>query len=140
MSTLQKTHEGEHHGDFGNVAIKMTRATYVYALCASLNSCNLGYDIGVSTNAGRLVQDDLGLSRIQRELFLGSLNLWAAIGGLLAHFISDRWGRRRTFVVAAVGFILGNIIMILSQGYTLLMIGRFFVGLGIGVGLAIDPM
>jgi hypothetical protein len=30
----------------------ISRWTYVYALCAALNSCNLGYDIGVSTGVG----------------------------------------------------------------------------------------
>ena len=61
--TIQKTHEGEHHGDFGDVPIKLTGSTYLYAVCASVNSCNLGYDIGVSTEASRLLQEDLDLTR-----------------------------------------------------------------------------
>jgi hypothetical protein len=52
--------------------------TYRFVLCAALNSCNLGYDIGVSTEAGRLLQDDLGLSNHQREIFIGSINFWAS--------------------------------------------------------------
>ena len=74
---MQQTHEGEHHGDFGS-DLPITRATFLFALCASVNSCNLGYDIGVSTEAGRLIQADLGLSRMQRELFTGSINFWAS--------------------------------------------------------------
>jgi hypothetical protein len=55
------THPGEHHNDFAtNVAI--TRATKIFALCAAVNSCNLGYDIGVNTNAGVRVQQDFALS------------------------------------------------------------------------------
>jgi sugar porter (SP) family MFS transporter len=42
--------------------------------------------------------------------------------------------------VAAVGFILGVVIMASAPNYGLLMVGRFFVGLGVGVGLAIDPL
>ncbi|KAL7560646.1 hypothetical protein ACA910_001330 [Epithemia clementina (nom. ined.)] len=137
---IQKTHEGEHHGDFGDIPIKLTSATYKFALCAAVNSCNLGYDIGVSTEAGRLLQTDLGLSRVEREVFIGSLNFWAMFGAMGAQYFTDKWGRRRTFVVAAVGFIFGIILTILSQSYTLLMIGRLFVGLGVGVGLAIDPL
>jgi hypothetical protein len=74
---MEQTHQGEHHGDFGS-DLPITRATFLFALCASVNSCNLGYDIGVSTEAGRLIQADLGLSRIQRELFTGSINFWAS--------------------------------------------------------------
>ena len=61
-------------------------------------------------------------------------------GAFGAQYVSDRWGRRRTFLVAAIVFIIGIIITILAQGYTVLMIGRMFVGLGVGVGLAIDPL
>jgi hypothetical protein len=43
---LAKTHEGEHHGDYSDISLKITRSTVVYSLCAALNSCNLGYDIG----------------------------------------------------------------------------------------------
>jgi MFS family permease len=63
-------------------------------MCAALNSCNLGYDIGVSTIAGGLIQSDMGLTDIQRELFVGSLNLWSIFGSLFAHWICDKYGRR----------------------------------------------
>ena len=43
--------------------VTVTKATYLFVLCASLNSCNLGFDIGVSTEAGRLIQNDMGLTR-----------------------------------------------------------------------------
>lgn len=139
-SKLQKTHEGEHQGDFGDIPIQLTWATYKFALCAAVNSCNLGYDIGVSTEAGRLIQNDLDLTRVQREVFIGSLNFWAMFGALGAQYFTDTWGRRRTFMIAAGGFIMGIVITVLSESYTTLMIGRLFVGLGVGVGLAVDPL
>jgi hypothetical protein len=58
--------------------IIISAATYRFVLCAALNSCNLGYDIGVSTEAGRLLQADFGLSNRQREIFIGSINFWAS--------------------------------------------------------------
>eukprot|EP00934_Nitzschia_sp_Nitz4_P007407 Nitzschia sp. Nitz4//scaffold58_size112336//36048//38913//NITZ4_004026-RA/size112336-processed-gene-0.63-mRNA-1//1//CDS//3329554968//7397//frame0 len=118
----------------------VTRQTYLFAFCAALNSCNLGYDIGVSTNAGSLIQRDLGLTDVQKEMFIGSLNLWSIFGSLFAHWICDRYGRRLSFVVAAVGFIVGLVVMAIAGSYTVLMIGRVFVGLGVGFGLAIDPL
>lgn len=56
----------------------ITRSTYLYAACAAVNSCNLGYDIGISTTAGRLVQQDLNLTNPQREILIGSMNFWAS--------------------------------------------------------------
>ena len=74
----QSTREGEFHGDDGSTTeIPITRSTYIFVLCAALNSCNLGFDIGVSTTAGKLVEEDWDLSRIEREVFIGSINFWA---------------------------------------------------------------
>jgi predicted MFS family arabinose efflux permease len=58
-------------------------------------------------------------------------------GAIFAHFFTDGFGRRYTFVVAALGFILGIGIMVLSSSYQGLLVGRAWVGLGVGIGLAV---
>jgi MFS family permease len=40
--------------------------------------------------------------------------------------------------VAAINFICGIAIVTLAQSYTTLMVGRVFVGLGVGFGLAVS--
>ncbi len=122
-----------------NAPPKITRANKLYAFCAALNSCNLGYDIGVNTGAGMLVQNSLVLSDVQLEVFMGSLNLFAMVGALSSHWISDRLGRRWSFRIAAIVFIFGTVIQSGAGGYASLMFGRAFVGLGVGFGLAVDP-
>lgn len=42
---LKKSHEGEWHGDPGLHPVKIRWKTYLYAACAALNSCNMGYDM-----------------------------------------------------------------------------------------------
>lgn len=95
----------------------------------------------------------------QREVFVGSLNLWASkseflgmtktsginrsnsfpvFGALGSTYVTDRYGRRKAFVVAAVLFIVGCIIQTMTGTYSVLMFGRVFVGLGVGFGLALD--
>jgi MFS family permease len=132
-------HDGESSKD-SLAPVKITRATYTFVFCAAVNSCNLGYDVGVNTNAGPKIRQDFHLTDVQLELFLGSINFWSMFGALLAQHISDTHGRRRTFVMAALGFILGVAIMSMAPSYEILMFGRFFVGMGVGVGLAIDPL
>lgn len=61
-------------------------------------------------------------------------------GALLAHSFTDGYGRRFTFVVAAFGFILGLLIMASSFSYGVLLFGRLFVGLGVGIGLAVSKV
>ncbi len=42
--------------------------------------------------------------------------------------------------IAAVSFIIGVIIQATALNYATLMVGRAFVGIGVGSGLAIDPV
>jgi len=135
--TLQQSHEGEHHGDYGSQDIPLLHATKVFALCAACNSCNLGFDIGVSTSVSQLIQQDFALTDVQRQMFVGSLNFFAIFGAFASNWFSDRYGRRQTFLVAAFGFIAGIIICVLSPNFSILILGRLLVGLGVGVGLAV---
>mmetsp|Transcript_399 Transcript_399/g.766 ORF Transcript_399/g.766 Transcript_399/m.766 type:complete len:519 (-) Transcript_399:164-1720(-) len=122
--------------------VKVQPAVYIFAGCAALNSVNLGYDVGINAAIGPPLQDDpaLALSDEQLEIFIGSLDFFAIFGALFASAISDKIGRRRAFAVAAVGFDIGIVILVFSNSYGLLMLGRFFLGLGVGFGMAVDPM
>lgn len=135
-----KVRLGEHHGDYGSGSVPISGSVRLYSLCAAVNSLNLGYDIGVSTNLGPLIQEDFGLTDVQRELLIGSLNFFAMFGALISYWFSDRYGRRTTFLIASFGFLNGLVIMALAQTYEQIFAGRMLVGLGVGVGFAIDPL
>ena len=137
---VDRTEAGEFHGDTHDVKISITTRVYFYAICAAINSCNLGYDIGISAGAAKKVQTSMDLSGVQVQLFMQSLNLFAMVGALCSHFISDNWGRLRTFQFSSCIFIVGVIIVCTSKEFYGLIFGRLFVGLGVGFGLGIDPM
>ena len=82
----------------------------------------------------------MDLTDVELEIFMGSLNLFAMVGALSSNFFSDRYGRRMSFIVAAISFFIGVIIQATATTYGLLIFGRFFVGVGVGFGLAIDPI
>jgi hypothetical protein len=65
-------------GESNNNLVPITRATMIYVLCAALNSCNLGYDIGVSTNVSKLLQNDMHITDAQREIWIGLINFGAS--------------------------------------------------------------
>lgn len=61
--------------DGGNHIIALSNPpvwfVYIVAGCAGINSCNVGFDIGVNSPAGILVQEDMSLSDLQLEMFMG---------------------------------------------------------------------
>ena len=85
---------GEFHGDAHETTLPITKSTYVFAFCAALNSCNLGYDIGVNTSASPILQDDMELTDVELEIFMGSMNLFAMIGAFTTHSILDQYAHR----------------------------------------------
>ena len=130
------------------MANKSTRPVrYVYFLTglACLNSINLGYDVGCVGGAALIMRDDMDWSALQTESFVASANLVAVLGALLAPRLCDGFGRLRTFSVSCLVFITGVMLVIgspsmTSTPYGPIMVGRVLTGLGIGLGLAIDPL
>mmetsp|Transcript_20678 Transcript_20678/g.62912 ORF Transcript_20678/g.62912 Transcript_20678/m.62912 type:complete len:556 (-) Transcript_20678:1338-3005(-) len=113
---------------------------YHKAGIACLNSLNLGYDVGSIGGGALLVQDDLGLSDEEVQIFIGAASIMSVFGALLAPALCDKLGRRKTFVTSCCVFISGIALVICSENLGVAILGRVFTGLGIGLGLAIDPL
>jgi MFS family permease len=119
------------------------RYVVLLAMCAALNSCNLGYDIGVNSGVGPHLQakgEGMNLSNLQLELFFGIFGLAAMLGAAVAYTASDGLGRRKAFACTSATFIIGVLWTAAATSYASLMCGRFVTGLGVGLGLAIDPV
>ena len=117
-----------------------SRYAYLLAFVAALNSANLGYDIGVMSGAALYVQEDWDLTDVQVEILVGILNGCAIGGAAVAHYVIDHLGRRRTFTCSCVVFVFGVVGMAASQTFTDLLFFRVVTGVGVGVGLSVDPV
>lgn len=102
-----------------------------------------GYDIGVMTGALPFLQHDWGLSGNAAAIgwITSSLMLGAVLGGALSGQLSDRFGRRKMILAAAVVFTVGSILCGLSpdQGTSYLIVVRIFLGLAVGTASALVP-
>ncbi|KAJ6800881.1 putative polyol transporter 5 [Iris pallida] len=124
-----------------HVPVKRTnRFAIACAVLASMTSILMGYDIGVMSGASIFIKDDLHISDNQLAVVIGVLNLYSLVGSAAAGRTSDWVGRRLTIVVAAVFFFIGAIMMGFAPNYALLMLGRFFAGVGVGYALVIAPV
>ena len=110
------------------------------AAFASLNSANLGYDIGVSGGAFFIAKDELALSEVETEFIIGSLNVMAVFGAMVSRAISDTYGRTKTLAIASAFFFAGSLVLAAASSFGMLLLGRMMLGLGVGAGLSIDPL
>ena len=132
-AALDATEPGAHD------ARREARVRYL-ALLACINSVSLGYQIGAVTVSNGLVKRHLNLSNAQLAAYEASVNIAAIAGAALSSLISEQLGRRGVFLLAAFVFSAGSVVQALSWTYASLLVGILLVGLGVGIGLAIDPL
>lgn len=129
--------QGEHRLDDGGV-VELTKAVKIYTLCASLNSCIVGYDQGISTHISRLIQHEFGLTEWERGLYVAFLFLFMMWGALASPFISDRVGRRAALSCSSYVYLAGALLMTSVGSFYGLLIGRAICGFGAGLGFLVD--
>ncbi|CAM9701001.1 unnamed protein product, partial [Phaeothamnion confervicola] len=113
---------------------------WLCAICSSLTSVLLGYDVGVMSGAILYIKTTLGLSTVQQEVTVGSLNLIAAFGGLVAGKAADALGRKKAIAMACFIFMVGATTMTIARSFEMLLAGRIITGVGVGCGFVIAPV
>jgi sugar porter (SP) family MFS transporter len=113
---------------------------YLIAAVAALGGLLFGYDTGVISGALLFIRQELSLSPTLQGILVAIAPAGAAVGAAMAGSVSDRIGRRRVILGAALLFIAGAVISAVAQGVSVLLIGRFLVGLAIGVASMLAPL
>jgi len=113
---------------------------YFIAGVAALGGLLFGYDTGVISGALLFIREALALSPTMQGIVVAIVLAGAAIGAAIAGTLSDRFGRRRVILAAAVLFVAGAIFSAVAAELTSLLIGRFLVGLAIGFASMLTPL
>jgi len=113
---------------------------YLIAAVAALGGLLFGYDTGVISGALIFIRHAMSLSPTMQGVVVAIALAGAAIGAAAVGYLSDRAGRRRVIFGAGLLFIAGAALSSLAQGVAVLMIGRFLVGLAIGVASMLTPL
>jgi sugar porter (SP) family MFS transporter len=110
------------------------------ASIAALGGLLFGYDTGVISGAILFIKRDFALNNQTEAFTISVVLLGCILGSALAGTIADRFGRRPTLFTAGVVFLLGALISALAPSETVLLIGRFIVGIGIGFSSVVAPL
>ncbi len=108
--------------------------TFVCAMGAFLD----GYDNMVISVVLLLLQPVWKLTATQLGLLSSMAFLGMALGGLIFGRLTDKVGRRTSFVLDLSMFVIGGLVSAFAPNITILLIGRFIAGLAIGADIPIS--
>lgn len=112
----------------------------IVAALSSLCNILLGYDMGIMGVAQPLIQKSLHLTNWENGFQVAVLSLSSGVIGLAVGPIADRWGRKSVMIWAAVAFLAGALISAFANSFFVLVIGRLFIGVGVGLGSLGSPL
>lgn len=107
-----------------------------HVLVAALSSFLFGYHLGVVNDTLETISMDLGFSgsTIAEGLVVSTCLAGAFFGSLFSGWIADGIGRRRAFQLCALPMIIGASMSATANTLGGMLLGRFFVGTGMGLG------
>ncbi|XP_029143251.1 inositol transporter 1-like [Arachis hypogaea] len=110
---------------------------------AGIGGLLFGYDTGVISGALLYIKDDFEVvknSSFLQELIVAMALVGAIFGAALGGYINDSLGRKAATIVADICFTVGSLLIAIAPNPTLIIVGRFFVGLGVGFASVTAPM
>ncbi|KAL0337397.1 UNVERIFIED_CONTAM: putative plastidic glucose transporter 2 [Sesamum calycinum] len=107
-----------------------------HVLVATIVSFLFGYHLGVVNEPLESISVDLGFrgNTLEEGLVVSTCLAGAFIGSLISGWIADEVGRRRAFQLCALPMIIGASICATARSLGGMLLGRFLVGTGLGVG------
>lgn len=115
------------------------RTNYVCMIVA-VGGLLFGFDTAVISGAIGMIRDQFHLGAVM-EGWLVSSGLAGCIAGVLATgFISERIGRKKSIVIAAVMFFFSGLGCAAAPSVSMLVLSRVIGGIGVGMASVISPM
>lgn len=110
--------------------------SFPHVLVATLSSFLFGYHLGVVNEPLESISLDLGFkgNTMEEGLVVSTCLAGAFIGSLVSGWIADSVGRRRAFQLCALPMIIGASTSATSKTLLGMLLGRFLVGTGMGIG------
>ncbi|KAL7089402.1 hypothetical protein ACP275_13G185400 [Erythranthe tilingii] len=113
------------------------------AFSAGIGGLLFGYDTGVISGALLYIRDDFNSvdrKTVLQESIVSMAVAGAIIGSAVGGWLNDRYGRRTAILVADFLFFIGAVLMASAPNPSVLISGRVFVGIGVGMASMTSPL
>ncbi|GJR39681.1 inositol transporter 4 [Tanacetum coccineum] len=113
------------------------------AFSAGIGGFLFGYDTGVISGALLYIRDEF--KQVKKHTWLQETIVSMAVAGAIfgaaiGGWMNDKFGRKISIMTADVLFCVGAIVMALAPSPWVIIIGRIFVGLGVGIASMTAPL
>ncbi|GAA4844103.1 arabinose-proton symporter AraE [Paenibacillus vulneris] len=130
--TMTKTDEQAEQGSMKFVTL--------VSIVAALGGLLFGFDTAVVSGAIGFMQARFDLNELQVGWAVSSLIIGCIIGAASSGVLSDRFGRKKVLIAAAILFVIGSIGSAIPDTFTGYIIARMIGGLGIGITSTLCPL
>ncbi|HAT1767223.1 TPA: sugar porter family MFS transporter [Legionella pneumophila] len=118
----------------------MNAFVFLIAVIAGFGGFLFGFDSSVIADVKDQVISQLALTDWQWAQVVSSSLLGCILGIPISGLVADKVSRRSLLKVVALGFILGSSLCALAPGFVSILLGRFIIGICIGIASYIAPL
>jgi MFS transporter, SP family, arabinose:H+ symporter len=119
---------------------KNYRYTLLISLVAALGGLLFGFDIAIFSGTIPFIQPHFNLDAEQLGWIASSLYIGCIIGALLTGWLTERIGRKKPLIIAAILFAFSSVMMGLASNTDMLTIWRIIAGIGVGGASVLSPL
>lgn len=114
--------------------------SFYIAFIVALGGFLMGFDASVISGVIKFMSIEFELTDAQHGFAVACLTLTATIAMMFSGPLSDKIGRKKVLIIAALLFFISAIYSALSPSYFHIVIARMIGGLGVGAALIVPPM
>jgi sugar porter (SP) family MFS transporter len=113
---------------------------YMVSILAAIGGFLFGYDLSIITGAMLFLQEYFNLPGSGTGGLTASAIFGCIFGALVAVYVADTIGRRRSLMLAGVLFLISSIWSGLASGLFEFYVARAIGGIGVGIATGVSPM
>lgn len=122
-----------------NGQVSMRFVTLV-SIISALGGLLFGFDTAVVSGAIGFMEQHFELSKLQVGWAVSSLIIGCIAGAAVSGILSDRFGRKKVLIAAAILFVISSVGTAVPETFTGFVIARIIGGIGIGITSTLCPL